>query len=42
MGDYDLPLGVLGDAVDVIYLHDKNEEQADQILSRLKALCEGG
>ncbi len=38
--DYDLPLGILGDAVDAVYLHGKNEEQADQILARLKALCE--
>ena len=39
--DYDLPLGILGDAVDAVYLHGKNEEQADEILSKLKALCEG-
>ena len=39
--DYDLPLGILGDAVDAVFLHSKNEEQADEILSKLKALCEG-
>jgi uncharacterized membrane protein len=38
--DYDLPLGILGDAVDAMYLHGKNEEQADQILDRLRTLCE--
>jgi ligand-binding SRPBCC domain-containing protein len=39
--DYDLPLGVLGEAVDAVYLHGKNEEQAEEILRSLKALCEG-
>ena len=39
--EYDLPLGILGDAVDAVFLHSKNEEQADEILSKLKALCEG-
>jgi ligand-binding SRPBCC domain-containing protein len=39
--DYDLPLGILGDAVDAVYLHRKNEEEAEDILARLKALCEG-
>lgn len=38
--DYDLPLGILGDAVDAVFLHSKNEEQADEILARLKSLCE--
>jgi ligand-binding SRPBCC domain-containing protein len=38
--DYDMPLGVLGDAIDAVYLHSKNEEQADEILGKLKALCE--
>ncbi len=38
--DYDLPLGILGEAIDAVYLHRKNEEQADEILERLKALCE--
>jgi hypothetical protein len=40
--EYDMPLGILGDAVDAVYLHSKNEEQADEILAKLKALCEGG
>jgi uncharacterized membrane protein len=39
--DYDLPLGILGDAVDAIYLQRKSEEEAEDILDRLKALCEG-
>jgi len=38
--DYDLPLGILGHAVDAVYLHGKNETQAEEILTRLKALCE--
>lgn len=38
--DYDLPLGLLGKAVDSVYLHGKNEEQAEEILSKLKTLCE--
>ena len=38
--DYELPLGVLGRAVDSVYLHRKNEEQADEILAKLKRLCE--
>lgn len=38
--EYDLPLGVLGDAVDAVYLHAENEEQAEEILARLKAICE--
>ena len=40
--DYDLPLGLLGDAVDALFLHSKNEEQAEEILDRLKELCERG
>jgi uncharacterized membrane protein len=39
--DYDLPLGILGKAIDSAYLQGKNEEQAEEILSRLKELCEG-
>jgi hypothetical protein len=39
--DYDLPLGLLGDAVDAVYLHTKNETQAEAILAKLKVLCEG-
>ncbi|MEY2471575.1 MAG: hypothetical protein QOK28_904 [Actinomycetota bacterium] len=38
--DYDMPLGLLGDAIDALYLHSKNEENADEILAKLKALCE--
>ena len=38
--DYDLPLGILGDAVDALFLERKNEEQAEEILARLKDLCE--
>jgi ligand-binding SRPBCC domain-containing protein len=38
--DYDLPLGLLGDAVDALYLQAKNETQAEQILAKLKTLCE--
>ncbi len=40
--DYDLPLGLLGDAVDAVYLHGKNEEEAEDILAKLKDLCETG
>jgi hypothetical protein len=36
-----LPLGSLGRAVDSAYLHGKNEEQAEEILTKLKQLCEG-
>lgn len=38
--DYDLPLGILGQAVDAVYLHSKNESQAEEILDKLKSLCE--
>ena len=38
--DYDLPLGILGDAVDAVYLHSKHEEQAEEIRATLKAICE--
>lgn len=38
--DYDLPLGLLGQAVDAVYLHGKNETQAEEILASLKSLCE--
>jgi ligand-binding SRPBCC domain-containing protein len=40
--DYDMPLGLLGDAIDAVYLHSKNEEKADEILAKLKGLCETG
>lgn len=39
--EYDLPLGILGDAVDALFLERKNEEAADEILARLAALCQG-
>ena len=39
-GEYDLPLAGLGDAGDALYLHGANEEQAEEILARLKAICE--
>jgi ligand-binding SRPBCC domain-containing protein len=38
--EYDMPLGLLGDAIDAIYLHTKHEEHAEDILRKLKALCE--
>lgn len=38
--EYDLPLGLLGQAVDAVYLHGKNEAQAEEILAKLKSLCE--
>lgn len=38
--EYDLPLGLLGEAVDAVYLHGKNESQAEEILAKLKLLCE--
>ena len=40
--DYEMPLGILGDAIDAVYLHSKHEEQAEEILSALKARCEAG
>jgi len=39
--EYDLPLGILGAAVDAVLLRAKAEEMAEEILVRLKALCEG-
>lgn len=38
--EYDMPLGILGDAIDAVYLHGKNEEQAEEILGKLKERCE--
>jgi hypothetical protein len=38
--DDDLPLGILGDAVDAVCLHSKHEEQAEEIRATLKAICE--
>lgn len=40
--DYTLPLGILGRVVDAVYLRRKNEQQADEILAKLKSLCEAG
>lgn len=40
--EYGLPMGILGRAVDAVYLRRKNEQQADEILARLKSLCEAG
>jgi ribosome-associated toxin RatA of RatAB toxin-antitoxin module len=38
--EYDLPLGLLGHAVDAVFLHGENEQQAEEILAGLKELCE--
>lgn len=40
--EYDLPLGLLGDAIDAIFLERKNTEQAEEILATLKRRCEAG
>jgi len=39
--DYDPPLGLLGEIADKVLFERGHEEQAEQILARLKALCEG-
>jgi ligand-binding SRPBCC domain-containing protein len=39
--EYEMPLGILGDAIDAVYLHKKHEEKAEEILAKLQALCEG-
>ena len=39
--DYDPPFGILGEIADKVVFERKNEEQAEQILNRLKELCEG-
>ena len=39
--DYDLPLGILGEIADKLIVEKKNEDTAEQILTKLKALCEG-
>jgi len=39
--DYDPPFGVLGEIADKLVFERRNEDQADEILARLKALCEG-
>lgn len=38
--DYDPPLGLLGEIVDEVLFEKGHEEQAEQILVRLKELCE--
>ena len=38
--DYDPPLGLLGEIADKVLFEKGHEEQAEQILVRLKALCE--
>jgi len=39
--DYDPPFGLLGEIADKVVFERRNEEQAEQILDRLKTLCEG-
>ena len=39
--DYDPPFGILGEIADKLVFERRNEEQAEQILARLKELCEG-
>jgi len=39
--DYDPPLGLLGEIADKLVFEKKHEDEAEQILTRLKALCEG-
>ena len=39
--DYDPPFGILGEIADKVVFERRNEEQAEQILNRLKELCEG-
>ena len=39
--DYDPPFGILGEIADKVVFERKNEEQAEQILIRIKELCEG-
>jgi carbon monoxide dehydrogenase subunit G len=38
--EYDLPLGILGDAVDALFLERKNGEAAEAILAKLASLCQ--
>ena len=38
--DYDPPLGLLGEIADKVLFEKGHEEQAEQILIRLKTLCE--
>lgn len=39
--DYDPPFGILGEIADKIVFEQKNEEDVEHILERLRALCEG-
>ncbi len=39
--DYDPPFGILGEIADKVVFERRNEDQAEQILGRLKELCEG-
>ena len=39
--DYDPPFGILGEIADKVVFERRNEEQAEQILTRLKEICEG-
>lgn len=39
--EYDLPLGFLGEMLDKLFVEGRNEEDAETILAKLKALCEG-
>jgi uncharacterized membrane protein len=39
--DYDPPFGILGEIADKMVFEHRNEDQAEQILARLKELCEG-
>ena len=39
--DYDPPFGILGEIADKLVFEQKNEEDAERILGRLRALCEG-
>lgn len=39
--DYDPPFGLLGDIADKVVFERRHEDEAEQILNRLKALCEG-
>jgi hypothetical protein len=38
--DYELPLGIIGQAVDAVLVRGKIEDQAEEILTRLRLLCE--
>ena len=39
--DYDPPLGILGEIADRLVFERRNEEDAERILDRLRAHCEG-